>query len=56
MELKPKKDPWRSIARGWHAHVVVDYPGRGKEHHHLRLLSHGAGKELWCDIYCFVKR
>jgi len=56
MELEPEKDHWRRIARDWYAHVVTEYPGRGKLHHHLGLLSCKAeGKELW-GVYHFVKR
>ena len=56
IELEPKKDRWQRIARDWHAHVVAEYPGRGKLHHHLGLLSRKAEGEEMCSAYCFVKR
>ena len=40
MELEPEKDRWRRVAREWYAKVVTEFPGRGKLHHHLGLLSH----------------
>jgi hypothetical protein len=33
---------WRRIACDWYAQVDAEYPGRGKLHHHLGLLSHEA--------------
>ena len=56
MELEPEKDRWRRIARVWYAHVVAEYPGRGKLHHHLGLLSREAEGEELQGVYHFVKR
>ena len=56
MELEPEKDRWRRIARDWYAHVVAEYPGRGKLHHHLGLLSREAEGEELRGVYHFVKR
>ena len=50
MEPKAKKDRWRSIAHDWHAHVVSEYPGRGKLHHHLGPLSREAEVEELCGV------
>jgi len=56
MEIEPEKDCWCRIACDWYTHVVVEYPGCGKLHHHLGLLSREAeGKELR-GIYHFIKR
>jgi hypothetical protein len=56
MELEPEKDRWRRIARDWYAQVVADYPGRGKLHHHLGLLSREAEGEELRGVYHFIKR
>jgi hypothetical protein len=42
MELELEKDWWRRIARDWYTKVVAEFPGRGKLHHHLGLLSREA--------------
>jgi hypothetical protein len=56
MELEPEKDWWRRIARDWYTNVVAEFPGRGKLHHHLGLLSHEAKGEELHAVYHFVKR
>jgi len=56
MELEPEKDRWRRIAREWYAKVVAEFPGRGKLHHHLGLLSREAEGEELRAVYHFVKR
>jgi protein SMG6 len=56
MELEPEKDRWRRIARDWYAKVVAEFPGRGKLHHHLGLLSREAEGEELRAVYHFVKR
>jgi hypothetical protein len=56
MELEPEKDRWRGIARDWYACVVAEFPGRGKLHHHLGLLSREAEGEELRAVYHFVKR
>ena len=56
MEAEPEKDRWWRIARDWYAHGVAEYPGRGKLHHHLGLLSHKAGGEELRGEYHFAKR
>ena len=56
MELEPEKDRWRRIACDWYAKVIAEYPGRGKLHHHLGLLSCGAEGEELRGVYHFVKR
>jgi hypothetical protein len=56
MELEPKKDRWQRIARDWYAKVVAEFPGRGKLHHHLGLLSREAEGEKLRGVYHFVKR
>jgi protein SMG6 len=56
MELEPEKDRWRGIACDWYARVVAEYPGRGKLHHHLGLLSREAEGEELRGVYHFVKR
>jgi len=56
MELEPEKDRWRRIARDWYAEVIAEYPGHGKLHHHLGLLSREAEGEELRGVYHFVKR
>jgi len=56
MELEPERDRWRRIARDWYAQVVAEFPGRGKLHHHLGLLSREAEGEELRGVYHFVKR
>ena len=56
MELEPEKDRWRRVARDWYAKVVAEFPGRGKLHHHLGLLSREAEGEELRAVYHFVKR
>jgi hypothetical protein len=55
MELEPDKDRWRRVAREWYAKVVAEFPGRGKLHHHLGLLSRDAEGEELRAVYHFVK-
>jgi hypothetical protein len=56
MELEPEKDRWRRVARDWYAKVVAEFPGRGKLHHHLGLLSREAEGDELRAVYHFVKR
>jgi protein SMG6 len=56
MELVPEKDRQRRIDRDWYAKVVAEFPGRGKLHHLLGLLSREAEGEELRAVYHFVKR
>jgi hypothetical protein len=40
----------------WYAKVVTEFPGRGKLHHHLELLSREAEGDELRAVYHFVKR
>jgi hypothetical protein len=57
MEFGLEKDRWQRIARDWYAHVVAEYPGRSKLHHHLGLPSREEEEEEGLrGVYHFVNR
>jgi protein SMG6 len=56
MELEPEKNRWRRIACDWYVQVAEDYPGYGKLHHHMGLLSREAESEELRGVYHFIKR
>jgi hypothetical protein len=56
MKLEPDKNHWQRVAREWYAKEITEFPGRGKLHHHLELLSHDAKGEELHVVYHFVKR
>jgi hypothetical protein len=56
MELEPEKDRWRRVARERYAKVIAEFPGYGKSHHHLGLLSREAEGDELRAVCHFIKR